>query len=354
LNLFFVVSSITANVSSLPVGTMLDRYGSRVCGFAGCLSLALGSLLMAVSFQNPHFDGYIPGNFFLALGGTFIFIPSFQIANAFPKYAGTIVAMVTGAFDASAAVYLFYRLLYETDRKKYSPTNFFFAYLIVPALILVSLVTFMPASEYSNMQQLEAKVEKAEDATRDVHESDEDIESETELQRVRSERAERRHDKMRKLDQVLGDEDARNLRKQHEEERHNASAVWGVLHGLSAREQMLTPWFILITLMTVLQMLRMNYFIATIRSQYDYMLDSASKAEKINDFFDVALPVGGVFSTPFIGMLLDRLSVPKILATIVLLTTTVGILNSIPALWTGYATVILFVLLRPLYYSAMS
>ncbi|KAL5365025.1 major facilitator superfamily domain-containing protein [Aspergillus floccosus] len=354
LNLFFVISSITANVSSLPVGTILDRHGSRVCGIAGCLSLALGSLLMAVSFQNPKFDGYIPGNFFLALGGTFIFIPSFQIANAFPKYAGTIVALVTGAFDASAAVYLFYRLLYETDHKKYSPTKFFLAYLIVPALILVALVTFMPASEYQNMQQLEAKVEKAEDATRDVHESDEDIESDTELRRVRSERAERRHDKMRQLDRVLGDEDERNLRKQHEEERHNASAVWGVLHGLSAHEQMLTPWFILITLMTVLQMLRMNYFIATIRSQYEYMLDSATKAENINDFFDIALPVGGVLSTPFIGILLDQLSVPKILATIVLLTTAVGTLNSIPALWTGYATVILFVLLRPLYYSAMS
>ncbi|KAL4889882.1 major facilitator superfamily domain-containing protein [Aspergillus ambiguus] len=354
LNLFFVISSITANVTSLPVGTILDRYGSRVCGVLGCLSLAIGSLLMAFSFQHSPFDGFIGGNFFLALGGTFIFIPSFQIANAFPKYAGTIVALVTGAFDASAAVYLFYRLLYETDPEKYNPTNFFLFYLIVPAFILVALVTFMPADEYQNMHQLEAKVEKAEDATRDVHESDEDIESDTELRRVRSQRAERRHDKMRKLDQVLGDEDERNLRKQHEEDRHNASAVWGVLHGLSAYEQMLTPWFVLITLMTVLQMLRMNYFIATIRSQYDYMLDSATKAENINDFFDIALPVGGVLSTPFIGILLDHLSVPMILATIVLLTTAVGILNSIPALWTGYATVILFVLLRPLYYSAMS
>lgn len=54
------------------------------------------------------------------------------------------------------------------------------------------------------------------------------------------------------------------------------SAVWGALHGLPAHKQMRTPWFILITLLTVLQMLRMNYFIATIRSQYEYMLGTFS------------------------------------------------------------------------------
>lgn len=56
---------------------------------------------------------------------------------------------------------------------------------------------------------------------------------------------------------------------------------------------MLTPWFILITLLTVLSMLRMNFFIATIRSQYEYMLGSEKTARMLNSFFDVALPVGG-------------------------------------------------------------
>ena len=116
----------------------------------------------------------------------------------------------------------------------------------------------------------------------------------------------------------------------------------------------MSPWFILITLLTVLQMLRMNYFIATIRAQYEYMLDSEALAENINNLFDVALPVGGVISTPFIGFLLDHLSVPNTLALIVFLTTTVGFLNCLPYLWAGYVTVVLFVILRPLYYSAMS
>lgn len=70
------------------------------------------------------------------------------------------------------------------------------------------------------------------------------------------------------------------------------SAVWGALHGLPARKQMLTPWFILITLLTVLQMPRMNYFIATIRSQYEYVLSSEALAVVINHFFHITLPVG--------------------------------------------------------------
>lgn len=116
---------------------------------------------------------------------------------------------------------------------------------------------------------------------------------------------------------------------------------------------MLSPYFILITLLTVLQMLRMNFFIATIRSQYEYMLGSEHLARNVNLFFDIALPIGGVAATPFIGMLLDNVSTAVMLAGLVALITAVGVLGSLPFVWAAYGNVILFVLLRPLYYSAM-
>ncbi|KAJ5548421.1 hypothetical protein N7513_005655 [Penicillium frequentans] len=354
LNLFFTVASITANVSALPVGTILDRYGSRVCGFIGCFIMAAGSLFMASSFHRPGDEGLLPGNFLLALSGTFIFVPSFQIANAFPRYAGSIVALITGAFDASAAVFLFYQMAYEASSRTFTPDQFFLGYLVVPALIFLALLTFMPSRDYVPQYELENKMELAEDATLDVHSSDDEIESDRELRRVRSKRAERRKQKARKLHDILGSKDEIQSRAEREEDRQQTSQVWGVLHGLPASKQMITPWFILITLMTIIQMIRMNYFIATIRSQYEYMLDSTEAAEQINTFFDVALPVGGVLFTPFIGYLLDRLSVPALLGLIVAFTTIIGVLNSIPTLWAGYMTVVLFVLLRPLYYSAMS
>lgn len=83
------------------VGTVLDTYGSRVANLIGSFCLAVGSVLMATAFKIPEFDGYIAGNIFLSLGGTFVFVPGYTIANAFPKYAGLITAIITGAFDAS-------------------------------------------------------------------------------------------------------------------------------------------------------------------------------------------------------------------------------------------------------------
>lgn len=309
---------------------------------------------MFYAFAIPEFDGYLIANFFLALGGSFIFIPSFSMSNAFPKYSGTIVALITGSFDASAAVFLFYRLVYEATNHVFTPDRFFFYYTLVPVFIFMSQVAILPSQSYDNVPQLEQEIEQALDASRDVHSSDDAISSDDELDRIRSWRSDRRKSKIQKLDKLLGDEGLRQERADHEEERLSKSAVWGVLHGLPAHKQMLTPWFILITLLTVLQMLRMNYFIATIRSQYEYMLDSESLAASINHFFDIALPVGGVISTPFIGLFLDNLSVPMSLLIIVGLTTIIGALNSLPFVWAAYMTICLFVVLRPLYYSAMS
>jgi hypothetical protein len=59
-------------------------------------------------------------------------------------------------------------------------------------------------------------------------------------------------------------------------------------------------------------------------------------------------------ATPFIGLLLDHVSTAGMLAVLVTLITSVGVLGSLPFLWAAYANVIFFVLLRPLYYSAMS
>lgn len=353
LNFFFSLASTTANVSALPVGTLLDRYGPKLCFLAGSFCLAVGSILMALAFHIDHFDGYTVGNFFLALGGTFVFLPSFQIANAFPKYGGTIVALVTGAFDASAAVFLFYRLIYDASDRSFKPETFFLMYLIVPLAITIAQLTFLPTENYKTEAQLEMKIQKAGDAMRDVHSSDDELPAD-EMWRRRKARSDRRKERLSKLDDLVGNEAARKLREEKREHRLENSGVWGALHNKSARDQMLTPWFILLVLLTIIQMVRMNYFIATIREQYTYMLGSVELAEKVNDFFDVALPLAGVLATPFLGLLLDNVSTPGVLFLLVVMTTAIGVIGSIPALWAGYVNVVLFVFLRPLYYSAMS
>ena len=54
------------------------------------------------------------------------------------------------------------------------------------------------------------------------------------------------------------------------------------MHNHTVMQQVLSPWFILITLFTMIQMTRINYFVATIRPQMEFILGSYDKAVEIN------------------------------------------------------------------------
>ncbi|KAI7346871.1 MFS general substrate transporter, partial [Hortaea werneckii] len=102
LNLIFTVAAVSTNVCALPVGTVLDRYGPKVASVVGVVNLTIGALAMAFADYLP-FDAYVVGYLFLALGGPFVFISSFQLSNTFPQHSGLILALLTGAFDTSSA-----------------------------------------------------------------------------------------------------------------------------------------------------------------------------------------------------------------------------------------------------------
>jgi hypothetical protein len=101
-------------------------------------------------------------------------------------------------------------------------------------------------------------------------------------------------------------------------------------------------------------MTRINYFVATIRPQYKAIFKSHDKAVEINSFFDLALPLGGIISIPFIGLILDHTSTVLVLTCLVTAATVIGFLGVIPEMWAAYANVCLFVLYRPFYYTAIS
>ncbi|KAH7406411.1 major facilitator superfamily domain-containing protein [Phaeosphaeria sp. MPI-PUGE-AT-0046c] len=348
LNLMFTIAAVSTNVVALPVGTILDRYGPRVCGIIGATSITIGSLLFAFAAELPV-DAYIPGYLFLALGGPFIFISSFQLSNTFPQYSGLILALLTGAFDTSSAIFLVYRLIYQGSEGGFALKKFFLVYLIVPAFIFGVQIFCMPAVSYKTVGELVIQVEEEQL----IHDSDDDIEDPARVQQLQDARRLHRDSIVSEITDLLGTRDGQQQAKE-EEKKKAKSGVWGALHGRTASEQMRTPWFILIMLFTVLQMTRINYFVATIRSQYAYLFHSLDKAVEINNFFDVALPVGGVISVPFIGLLLDNTSTTFTLSLLVTVATTIGVLGIIPETWAAYAGVMLFVLYRPLYYTAVS
>ncbi|KAF2858978.1 MFS general substrate transporter [Piedraia hortae CBS 480.64] len=289
LNLMFTVAAVSTNICALPVGSVLDRFGPRISSCIGAALLALGALCLATADKAPV-DGVLLGFWLLALGGPFVFIASFQLSNTFPDRTGLILALLTGAFDASSSVFLVYRLVYQHTDGGFTPSRFFLVYLAVPAFILIAQLTVMPKKSYKLVA----------------------------------------------------------------ERGGGMAAKPAALKGRTAVQQILTPWFALITLFTVVQMMRINYFVATIRMQYTYMLASPEQAARLNGFFDVALPLGGVFSIPLIGLVLDRTSMPFILGLMTTLATLIGGLGIIPQVWASYANITLFVVFRPFFYTVVS
>ena len=346
----FTTAAVATNVCALPVGTILDRYGPRVSGLVGAVLLAIGALLLAFAAQLP-FDAYIPGYLFLALGGPFVFISSFQLSNTFPRHSGLILALLTGAFDSSSAIFLFYRLIYAASDDTFNIQRFFLVYLAIPVYILLVQIFVMPANSYKTVGELITQAE--EETTAELDHSELTNEDNGVRQRQSEEESrQRRESAVDEMTSLLGK--GGNKQQQEEDKKKAISGVWGALHGLSAWQQIKTPWFGLITVFTVVQMTRINYFVATIYTQYDYMLHSPTLAKHVNHVFDVALPLGGIISIPFIGLVLDNTSTTFVLGLLVAIASAIGLLGLLPFLWAAYANIALFVLYRPLYYTAVS
>lgn len=350
----FTIAAVVTNVSALPVGTFLDAYGPRVCGICGSICLAVGAALFSTASKLP-FDGYIPGYFFLALGGPFLFLSSFHLSNTFPKRSGLVLSLLTGAFDSSSAMFLFCRLLTE-HMDLVSVNNFFAVYLVVPTFIMTMQIFVMPATSYKTagelIQHAQAQItDEIQDCiTYDTLES--------------SEREPRRKARLRQqeiIDHIPGLDENTSFTSVDDmaqivyrpNNKLASTDIWGILHGQSVLSQIRTPWFILIAAFTILMMLRMNYFIATLYSQYTYMLN-ARVAKSLNTTFDTLLPVGGIISVPLIGTLLDIVQTRTVLIILVLAASVIGVLGCMPHLGAAYGNIILFVVYRPFFYTAIS
>ncbi|KAI7787104.1 major facilitator superfamily transporter [Diaporthe eres] len=340
LNLMFTVAAVSTNVAALPIGTILDHFGPRVCGLCGALFLTAGSLLMAFEESLP-FDGLLVGYLFLALGGPFTYISSFQLSNAFPKHSGLILALLTGAFDASSALFLVYRVIFEKTGGSFGHDKFFLAYLVVPLIIALLQFILLPKHSYKTIGEMIEQVDQP------LPGHEDQVDENTAL--LEQERIEHRDAIAADLEDLLGSVRA-DKQQQREEKKNDISGVWGVMHPYTAWQQIKSPWFILI----LIQMTRINYFVATIRPQYEALLHSHDRAVQVNEFFDLALPIGGILSIPFIGLLLDHFSTVTVLFWLVTVTTAIGVFGVIPELWAAYANVVLFVLYRPFYYTAVS
>ncbi|KAL2207176.1 MFS general substrate transporter [Sarocladium strictum] len=357
LNFMFTVAAVGTNLAALPVGAILDNFGPRVCGLIGAVFLSVGALLLAHATSLP-FDGFMLGYLMLALGGPFTFIPSFQLSNAFPRNSGLILALLTGAFDSSSALFLVYRLIYNATDGTSDLQRFFLTYLAVPVVIVVVQLTLMPGSSYKTVGELVDLADGADAAARAQRSRPQPMDDQVDehtalLQEDGIDAFQHRDAVIADVESILGSVTG-GEQLEAEERKNTRSGVWGIMHEKTVLQQLTSPWWILICLFTVVQMTRINYFVATIRPQYEALFGDEERAIEINNFFDIALPVGGLLSIPFIGMTLDHTSTTVVLSALVSIATLIGVLGVLPYSWAAYLNVALFVLYRPFYYTAVS
>lgn len=367
LNKLFSYGAAMTNLTSLVVGRLLDSYGPKFCGYIGCSLITLGSIILSYNeFLYQYFDSYIVGYVTLAVGGPFVFISCFQLANTFPKYSGTILALISGAFDTSSAVFLFYRLAYEHGFSNIDLHVFFKYYLVVPLFIFLCQWKIMPSQSYKNngseskedtlgdiqklaIEGLDGNGELPVGAVTSKTGATEDLEDVTE------------NDNLLDNQSVISTKTFNQRSKSKieiitEQQLYKKSnGIFGVMHNFSAGQQIKSGWFILVQIFTILCMLRINYFVATVRSQHEYLLGSYEQALRVNNIFDIALPLGGVIAIPLIGLLLDNVNTLYVLYILFGTSVTVGALglvkNSFAASIFG---IVVLTMYRPFYYTVIS
>ncbi|KAK6457098.1 uncharacterized protein RJT20DRAFT_134389 [Scheffersomyces xylosifermentans] len=353
LNMMFTVGAVLTNVSALAIGRVLDVYGPRVCGLVGAFFLFLASFVFIYAdflVENTPIDPYLTGYASMALGGPFAYISSFQLSNSFPKNSGTILALVTGAFDASSAVFLFYKIFYVKTNGAFSLGNFFKLYSLVPVFITVVEFLIMPAESYQTPADNNLCVDdEIEHHVSPINSDHSHTESTPLLDDTLS------PPPINKRRDSIGDA----LKQPYAEEGEeflveHTGGVFGILHGYSAQYQIQTPWFVLTCLFATIQMLRINYFVATIGTQYAYLFGSVTEAEHLNKIFDIALPLGGIVSVPFIGIFLDNCSTVLVLSVLLSISLVIGFLGLVSNFFLGVVGVLMFVAYRPLFYTTVS
>ncbi|CDK27499.1 unnamed protein product [Kuraishia capsulata CBS 1993] len=339
LNMMFTIGAVLTNISALTIGRTLDFYGPRVCGLIGSFFLFFACFVFINAKEISLFDPYLVGYASMALGGPFAYISSFQLSNAFPEKSGTVLALLTGAFDSSSAVFLFYKLFYNKFDGNFPVEKFFKIYLLVPVFMVIVQIFVMPGESYMTPPAATLPVlSQPTETTALLQESEDSLVPPPRPQGRRS---------------SLGDA-MKTVYAEDQEVTDGENSIFGVLHGFPASYQFRTYWFVLMCLFATIQMLRLNYFVATINSQYTYLLHSVEAAESLNKFFDIALPLGGVISIPFVGLFLDYCSSVVVLSALFAVSLVLGVLGVLPSFTAGVINVTFFVAYRPFFYTSIS
>ncbi|KAM0748570.1 hypothetical protein T439DRAFT_327827 [Meredithblackwellia eburnea MCA 4105] len=324
LNFMFTLASVVTNAVFLPIGYTMDNYGPRFTSVLGGILVALGNAVFGIGVRNGYFDSYIIGFILLGIGGPLIYLPSFHLSNAFPSYSGAILASVSGAFDASSIPYVFYRMAFDVTGGRLTSRVFFWGYCVFPLAFIVEQFMIAPTTTYQRVILASKALPETEPEEIPTHEEEGAASTFS------------------------------RLGTSGKEGEETEDAMTGLLFKQSASNQLKSKWFFLLTFFVCIQMTRINFYLMSVDSQLERFTGNTVLAEKLTTAFTILLPVGGVVGIPFIGLLLDHRPCIDVFAVLTIVSTLMGVLGMTPAAWSQIVGIIMFVLFRPLMYTANS
>ncbi|RKP28936.1 hypothetical protein METBISCDRAFT_24691 [Metschnikowia bicuspidata] len=138
-----------------------------------------------------------------------------------------------------------------------------------------------------------------------------------------------------------------------EVEQRLLASSGGIIHGYTVTEKLKSPCFGLMAAFTTVQMLRINFFVATIKAQELYFYKGEALTTGINYVFDLALPAGGIAAIPFIGLVLVNITTLQV-SLLSGISVVIGVAGCFAWLPATYAGIVLMCLYRPFFYIKVS
>ncbi|XP_072042707.1 equilibrative nucleobase transporter 1-like [Amphiura filiformis] len=327
LNLIFTISSFALQGSLFLFGVLFDNLGTRFTRLLLHILLVAGFLTMLLS--SPSLPQLLfPGMILLALGGGQFIPANIQIGNLFKNHHTTVISILSGAFDSSAAVFVFVKLGYDGGISLQTS----FAIMIgITSLFFINTFLLMPV-DHIRLYDLPIKGHGNQDG------------------------------------EINNPDDETIIRDNQEDSRREAETLKNETFP-TLKSCVTSPSFLLLILWYSILQLRTVYYVGTLNP---YLIRLTNEDDKqVSHYTEVFsyLQLGSVFVAPFCGLLLDRNKFRKGVSRIVrgpyadlqdsvtgfVGTTTLFVLfsliNLIPILEMQYLTFVLQVITRTYLYA---
>lgn len=290
----FTLATSSLNIFTFPAGIILDYLGPRRMTACMGLFIAVGCLLFSMGGHGPLQFCYYAGFTMMAIGGPPVFMSTVSFGNYFPGREGTVTAALVGSFDASSAVFIVQAAVMSIG-VPFSAV--FYGYTVLPILTTIIALASWPK---------------------------------------------------RPIEQFS--------RPSLEDTSSGASTSGSRHSDLPLRRQLQTAEFWLLTLSLSVNMLFVNFYIATVNEQ-TVPSGSHSTADLVK-VFAACLPLGGIVFIPLVGTVTDRLSVGNGWMVLWFCVVVFSGLRQCHVMWhsaaAAYAAFAMFSFCRPLLYTLIA